>query len=439
MKKVKVSVVVPVYNVAPYLKECLDSLVGQSLKEIELICVDDGSTDGSLDMLLEYQEKYANLTVLENKIEGPGAAHARNMGLDHATGEYVLVVDSDDYFHPEMLEKSYKKACDTGADVVIFDAQVFDSLSGNFLPTNKFYKAELIPEKQAFSPLEVKDSLFQVAYSVAWNKLVKKEYMDKAQLRFTPSPVADDISFAFAVLFYAEKITSIGEKLLFYRTNQKASQSKQKNKYPLRVLESSGKIKEMLDKAGLFSEFKSSYYLWTFDDLRSYFSAFSSMESYKTLYTALQNDGLAQLQLLEKNVPHNSSINEAWVDSLQEYSFEEYLYHKYNHNDMGKTGFFHYTFPENKVQSSEKVVLYGAGAMGSAFYAQNVLLQFCDMVAWVDKGYQQLQSPVVGIDSIKNLSYDKILIAIDNKQVQEKIKEEFIKQGIAEEKILLSL
>ena len=111
----KVSVVVPIYNVEKYLRECLDSIVGQTLKDIEIICVDDGSTDRSLSILREYEQKDPRIKVITKPNAGYG--HSMNMGLDAATGEYMGIVDSDDYILPDMYETLYGFAVKDDLDI----------------------------------------------------------------------------------------------------------------------------------------------------------------------------------------------------------------------------------------------------------------------------------------------------------------------------------
>jgi len=115
----KISVIVPVYNTEKYLAACLDSLVNQTLKEIEIICVDDGSTDSSLKILREYEAKDSRLKVItqENKYAGV----PRNTGIDAAAGKYVYFADSDDYCDLSLLEKAYSKLAETHADIVYFN------------------------------------------------------------------------------------------------------------------------------------------------------------------------------------------------------------------------------------------------------------------------------------------------------------------------------
>ncbi|MFU0826465.1 MAG: Glyco-trans-2-like domain-containing protein [Lachnoclostridium sp.] len=110
MNEYKVSIIVPVYNVEKYLRQCMESLVNQTLKEIEIIVVNDGSPDNSIKILEEYEKKYPDMVKVFTT-ENRGVSHARNYGLDHATGEYIMFVDSDDFVELNMAEKLYKKSC----------------------------------------------------------------------------------------------------------------------------------------------------------------------------------------------------------------------------------------------------------------------------------------------------------------------------------------
>ena len=103
MKEISVSVIVPVYNTEKYLEQCLNSILGQTLQEIEVICVDDGSTDGSVQMIERMSLEDERLVLLKQKNAGGGAA--RNLGMEKAKGKYLMFLDSDDFFHPQMLEK----------------------------------------------------------------------------------------------------------------------------------------------------------------------------------------------------------------------------------------------------------------------------------------------------------------------------------------------
>ena len=121
----KVSVIMPVYNVEAYLAECLDSVLHQTFQDIEIICIDDASTDHSMDILREFAHKDARITLLQND-SNQRQAYARNKGMDRACGEYVLFVDSDDYIEKDLVAKGLAVA--DGVDMVCFDYKKVDSV-----------------------------------------------------------------------------------------------------------------------------------------------------------------------------------------------------------------------------------------------------------------------------------------------------------------------
>ena len=165
----KVSIIMPVYNVERYLRGCLDSVTSQTLKEVEIIVVNDGSTDNSLSILQEYERKFPDqmrVFTTENR----GVSHARNYGLRHASGEFVLFVDSDDFIEEDMCEKLYQKAVQDGNDIVVCGrynvyereaiGQVIRKPTGTHLINRNFKLAEHKYELAHISPFPW-DKLFR--------------------------------------------------------------------------------------------------------------------------------------------------------------------------------------------------------------------------------------------------------------------------------------
>ena len=138
------SVIIPVYNIERHLRQCLDSVTGQTLTELEIICVDDGSTDGSPEILADYAQRDGRFQIITQPNTGPGVA--RNTGMDRATGEYLIFLDSDDWFEPDFLERMVAKAKETGADVTICRAVEFDTQTGRELPSEWMLKTEGLPK-----------------------------------------------------------------------------------------------------------------------------------------------------------------------------------------------------------------------------------------------------------------------------------------------------
>ena len=157
----KVSVIIPVYNAEQYLRQCLDSVVGQTLKDIEIICVDDGPQDNSVAILKEYAARDSRLRLIREKNRGAGAA--RNQGLREATGEYLSFLDADDFFEPDMLEKAVARAEEYDAQIVVFNSDQYHMDKRQFVPVPWVMVQEDIPKtKRKRKNIRSKSELFTI-------------------------------------------------------------------------------------------------------------------------------------------------------------------------------------------------------------------------------------------------------------------------------------
>lgn len=197
---IKISVIVPVYGVEDYIKKCIESLVNQTFKDFEILVVNDGTKDKSIDII---KENFNDKRIIILDKENGGLSDARNFALPFAKGEYVMYVDSDDYVHPEILEKMYNKAKEDSSDIVC-------SLS---------YKVE----KDVVTPLEVpyNEDLDVVRRYIlnrpsAWTKLVKKEIMERKELAFLKGKIYEDVATMPALALYTDKISFINDYLYYY-------------------------------------------------------------------------------------------------------------------------------------------------------------------------------------------------------------------------------
>jgi len=204
----KVSVIIPVYNTEKFLRKCLDSVCNQTLQDIEIICINDCSTDGSSEILREYAGKDNRIKLIE-LFENGGAAKARNIGIDIAHGEYIGFVDSDDFVDLDFYEKLYKKAVETGADAVkgklyLYDINtnkvyleawidINDSVKKNkanfyFTFTTAIYKSSLIKEyniRFLEGLIHFEDPYFTIMAAIHYNKL---EVIDDAKYYYINNP-----------------------------------------------------------------------------------------------------------------------------------------------------------------------------------------------------------------------------------------------------------
>ena len=221
----KVSVLVPVYNVEKYLSECLESLVNQTLQDIEIICINDGSTDNSPKILEDYQEKYPQIKVINKENSGYGAT--MNLGLKVATGEYIGIVESDDFVKPEMFEDLYNLAAKQDADIVKSDFYFYITEKKRARKAGKIDKTKC---GKIFN-IETDCKILKIMPSI-WSSIYKKDFLVESGINFLETAGASyqDTSFAFKALATAKRIIFTDEAYLFYRQDNEKSSVNSKSK-----------------------------------------------------------------------------------------------------------------------------------------------------------------------------------------------------------------
>ena len=217
----KVSVLVPIYNVEKYLRQCLDSLINQTLEDIEIICINDGSTDSSPEIISEYQAKDNRVKVINKANSGYGAS--MNMGVDAATGEYIGIVESDDYAENTMFEKLYNQAKANDLDILKSD---FVKYRGD---TNQCVKAGIIDKDwcdKVFTTDEYKEAL-NIIPSI-WSAIYRKEFIQTYNIRFSETAGASyqDTGWHYKTMLVAKRIMLTNEAYLYYRQDNPNSSVK---------------------------------------------------------------------------------------------------------------------------------------------------------------------------------------------------------------------
>lgn len=213
--EIAVSVIIPVYNSEKNIHRCLDSILAQTLKEIEVICVDDGSTDASAQILDDYAKNDSRIRVIHQENAGAGAA--RNRGISYATGKYLSILDADDFFDPEMLSLSYRKAEAKRADIVVFSCDMYDDENDCFRPCDYSIRKYLLPVKEPFSVFDVKQDVFKLFIGWAWDKLFRTEFIRQNDFTFQVQRTTNDMLFVFSAIMRAQRIVTMPEVLAHYR------------------------------------------------------------------------------------------------------------------------------------------------------------------------------------------------------------------------------
>lgn len=215
----KVSVVIPVYNVERYLGECLDSILGQTLRDIEVICVDDGSTDGSGAVLAGYAARDPRVRVVHQA--NAGAGPARNAGLAVARGEYVSFCDPDDWCEKEMLERLYAEAVTTRSDVVIAGMRRFRP--GDKEPAVSRLPDAILSLRRPFSPQQVGCSLFVAGRANPVSKIFRRTFVEDNGISFQSLPRENDLYFSFVSLAKADSVSVLEDAPYCYRMGRPGS------------------------------------------------------------------------------------------------------------------------------------------------------------------------------------------------------------------------
>lgn len=425
-----------VYNTELYLRQALESLVKQTLQEIEIICVDDGSTDSSLEILREYEQRDQRIKAIAIEHEGKGAAHARNVGLSIACGEYISVLDSDDFFEPDMLEKAYTKVKAQKADIIVFDAYLYDQKTDTDHCT-KYYLSNL-PDTECFSPGSYADKLFFMSGGMAWNALFSRQMILEQELSFYGVNHADDLVFTYLGFACAKKIVILQQQLLHYRRNTGTSQSEVKTQWPESGYLAMYFLKQKLIEKGLYETYKTGYVERALAYAFFYLDTMQTLESFHKLFYDLKNGYLEKLGAFEiSDDEFQIQYRVEQRDIIKNGTPEQYLFHSRHgrgylipYNDLARVADYLENVPYDK-----RIVLYGAGNIGKAVFSDIMFAGGPKVLAWVDQKYEKIGFPVQSPQSICTIDFDICVVAIENFDTFKQIKSYLAKQGIEEDKI----
>lgn len=253
----KVSVVIPVYNAEEHLHECLDSVVNQTFADIEIICVDDGSKDGSPEILREYEVSDSRIQVICQENSGAGAA--RNAGLRQATGEYLVFLDSDDFFEPDMLETAVKGAEQYQADFVVFGSDQYHMDKQEFVSVNWVVRKKDIPPYQPFTYRQLTDNVFKTFVGWAWDKLYRRSFVEEHGLWFQEQRTTNDMLFVFSALVLAKRIAYVDKVLAHQRRGKQETLSVTREKSWHCFYHALTALRKRLEDEGIYWELEQDY------------------------------------------------------------------------------------------------------------------------------------------------------------------------------------
>lgn len=363
-----ISIIVPVYNASKYLEQCIESILVQTYKELQIILIDDGSTDESLKICRQYQRQDNRIKTISQS--NGGSVSARKAGLRIATGTYIGFVDADDYIEPDMFERLHEKLKEYNADFIH---------SGMITNNKKFFDYEdgivdfTIQNRAEF----IRENVFrkQKIFNALWSKLFKADLVKKAFLS-----LPDEQCF--------------GEDLLC--------------------------MCNYLSECRRFYLLKDAFYHYRVYD--------GSLSHVNWLDLCIKEAKLYEYVL--RRLEDNDLISECG-DSVK-YRYKQRILSAMEWDKTSGISVAKYVFGDIDILSGKRVILYGAGNVGRDFYYQITRYGLCELVAWVDKvkyGVINLIT-VEKPEKIKELQYDIIVFAVKDKQVAMNMKEDLLRAGI---------
>lgn len=365
--QIAISVIVPAYNLEKYIGDCIDSVLNQSLKNVELILVDDCSTDHTKEVIKEYIECKTSIDIilLEND-KNEDAGYSRNRGLDIARGEYLLFLDGDDMLEPNALERLYSVCRETKADIVNCDYQVFDNKTHEIIKSNSPVDVLIEPMK-VFRLSDMSDCAFQFFHEVAWDKVFRRVFIQENEIRFQCQSNANDQFFVYAALLKAERIVKISDCLLNYRTNRENQLSTSGNisRNPRCIFRATKATLDYIEKSGLYDLYQKSFLTYTVERLIFSLKKVDSTEAEK-LITFYKEEGFEALKMLgcsmaDFDIPYFFFMY-SWLTYIKSAKELEKTKDWKLWNNEGKCEQLF-----KKLIKEKKIVLWGAGINGKKF------------------------------------------------------------------------
>lgn len=301
MDNIKISIVLPVYNTGEYLKTGLNSLINQTLNDIEIICVNDGSTDNSLDTLRYYQKLDQRIIVLSQKNSGAGVA--RNRGANASHGKYIIFLDPDDFFELNMLEKLYNKMEATNADICIFQGFYYNDKTKEVKSSPvELLRKEYIPKKEIFSYKDIPENIFTITTGGAWNKIFRNNFIKCNNIKFQALKNTNDFYFTFTAMVCAKAITILNEPLIYYRRNVDSSLQSTKQNYPVEFFKALDTLYDKLNELKIYEDVKKSFQTRALISANWNLKSIKNREAAELVYNKIKHEVIKKYNVLSGDI-----------------------------------------------------------------------------------------------------------------------------------------
>ncbi len=420
MENVKVSVIIPIYNAEKYLSQCLESVLEQTLEEIEVICINDCSTDGSLDIIYAYAQKDERILIVQNDCN-QGAGPSRNIGIRKATGDYFVLFDADDFFDKDLLKRAYEYAKENKLQLTFYKHIIYDTITG------KIYESNPLPEwfernyrNRFFSWNDVQRFAYQTIFCVPWNRMYEREFVIKSGVKFPNLSNSEDLYFGNLILAKASRmgVLTTDSPMIYYRINVDDQISMHVGEAPLCMLESLVMLQKGLMEMGIYNECRKSFHSCAVN-LLLFPIGRSDKKEEALMYIAKSGFGLLHMQ----NLCEKDFVNKAFYEVYKELSNANQYY--------VNLGFeFLWEQESNKVanflsylrEHEYNIAIWGMGIKGK-LVVDRLKREKCKITALIDQNQDKQGTTYQGYDitSVDNVKKRIDIIIVTNQALSREI------------------
>lgn len=438
MKKedVKVSIVVPCYNVENYVAECLDSLCTQTYQNLQIICVDDGSTDKTTDIISQYQEKDERISLIRQANQYAG--RARNYGLEKADGRYVCFLDADDFFRTDMIEKMVGVAERYDTDIVLCNARFYNDVTKEISePSHILSTRYLTHAGKVFCYRDIPERILAVGGVVPWNKLYRIDFIKEKKLAFQETRRCNDEYFVGMSMVLARKISYIDERFVTYRMNNNNSlQGYAGTEVSFDFFKALYALRQGLAREGLLEEVQKNYVNKALQGCRVALERQKDVQKFVEIYHFLKTEAFEKLGIQNLSREDIYAGSE-WYEKVMKYDALGYLF--YSLKEMQENKGEKFLFPYKQIGDCRRIALYGFGEVGHAFYRQLDRSTYYQIVGCFDANYKKLRADgtaVIDPEKVHEYQFDKIVVAVNEEMLYREIEKFLLAHGVEREKIV---
>lgn len=469
-----VSIVIPLYNADAYIANCLFSFVNQTYKNIEIICVDDGSEDDSSEIIKATQRIDSRIKLIQQKNQFAGIA--RNNGFKMVNGKYVIFFDADDYAEPEFVEKMVAAIENSQSDIAICNAKGFNDITKreHYLGNSVLNKNALPYGKLVFSPSVVKNSVFQITAGWTWDKIFRVDLIRNNNILFQDLRSSNDALFVNIACALADRLVIVPEVLVVHRSHVVSSLEYTKSSHWECAVEMLRSLKKELIKRDLFKTYELSYINFCVGTIVAYLTSTYNLKTLSEMYLFVKNKLIEELGLFgyDKECFLDEKIFESFAyieyHSLDEFicfhqnvfadalqNIDELLHDRdniisimdstiviLNSKIATMTNDKHWYFPEENYPAATRFALYGFGKVGKDFARQLANSKHSELVAVIDKNHDAIDEPYLkdikggDMSILRNLEYDYVIISPRKTDVAKQIRSDLLDAGVEKNKII---